>query len=87
MLQFHKMDTLRACITNTKIYLYMPGQEPKICDKDTNQVQVEMMMNEPSITQQEFEENIPTDSSVYCFFKTCYLAAVEAIKEARKEPA
>lgn len=74
---YHKMDTLRACITSISIHLYIPGQTPKNAKIVGQEQLVDIMKNQPVITREEFESNIPTNTAEYTFFKTMYLLEVQ----------
>lgn len=76
-MKYHKMDTLRVAIVNGDIFMYMPGQAPKQAAIEKNPQHLEILVTQPVITREEFENNIPTDDANYCLFKALYLKNVE----------
>lgn len=76
MTQYHKMDSLRACITEKNIYLYIEGQKPKQCSIVSNKMHYDILIKCPQISKEEFENNISTRTSEESLFKALYLADI-----------
>lgn len=77
---YKRMDKLKACITETHMYLYIPNEKPKICKIVDNVQQHSILLNCEDITKAEFEAGINNANTFkYALFKVIYLADVETM--------
>jgi hypothetical protein len=76
---YKKMVELKACITETEVYLYMPGESPKICNISDNVQLTDILRNREDITKADFEAGLNVNTIDFALFKVMYLAAVEPI--------
>lgn len=78
---YYKMDTLRIAVIGDDLFMYIIGQLPKHGSVKDNPIQMEMITSFDSITKEEFENNIPSDTLNYCLFKALYYKTIEAKAE------
>jgi len=71
------MDSLRAYISDTDMYLHMVGQKPKIAKISDNEQMVDIMRLQPVITKEEFENTMPNTTAEDCLYKAIYLKSLE----------
>ena len=74
MAQYKRMDTLLACITATQIFMYIPGDKPKVADISKNQMHFNILSKQDDISKEVFEAGLNVNSFDYALFKTMYLA-------------
>ena len=84
---YRQMNTLKAFISNDQIFMYIPGQSPKVANIAKNQMHYDILSKESSITREEFEKDINTNTFEYSLFKTMYLAELEAYQKDLKNEA
>jgi len=71
------MDSLRAFISDKDIFMHMAGQQPKIASIEKNSQVVDIMRKQPTITREEFEGTIPSNTAEECLYKGFYLNTIK----------
>lgn len=72
-MKYYRMDNLKAAIVHGWMFMYMPGETPRCGLIADNKGHMKILENQPSITREEFERNIPSSNINECIFKALYL--------------
>lgn len=79
-MEYRRMDSLKVAIVQDRIYMYMPNSELKVAKIADNKQHLEMIQSSfISITQEEFEKDIPCKDIYDSIACTMYFSSVEAI--------
>lgn len=76
---YKRMGKLKACITETRVYLYIPNENPKICSIRDNALQHSILLKCEDLSKADFEAGINENTVEFAFFKMMYLADIEPI--------
>jgi hypothetical protein len=69
---YKRFDKMVIYMTNTDMFLVLPGEAPKHAAREGNEMQYDILSKQPDISKEEFEQHIKTKNVREALFEALY---------------
>ena len=78
---YKKLDKLVAYLTETDMFVILPGTIPKHAPRNGNEMQYDILSKSEDITKEQFEAHLKTKSASEALFEAIYWKNLSEVKE------